>query len=116
MTTSDAPSDDEERIREKAYALWESEGHPHGRSEAHWTMAREMVAVEDSFADTLLPVEADDPVEPAIALENQGEFPGLADQGEETPHAPQEPIAEPIVEAPAGPARRGREAGRAARR
>jgi hypothetical protein len=112
MTPPDAPSDDEERIREKAYALWEAEGHPHGRSEAHWTMAREMVAVEDSFSSTLLPVHAEEPAEPAIALENQGEFPGLADQGEETPHVPHEPV----VEAPAAPARRVRETARASRR
>jgi hypothetical protein len=115
MTEVAAPDDDEERIREKAHALWESEGHPHGRAEAHWTMAREMVAIEDSLGSTLLPVQEGDTVEPAIAIENQGEFPGLADQGEETPHVPQEPaMTEPTVEA--APPRRARDGGRNARR
>lgn len=111
MTEGSAPPDDEARIREKAYALWESEGHPHGRAEAHWTMAREMVAVEDSLDATLLPVTDEDVVEPAIALENQGDFPGLADQGEESPHAL---VAEPVAEPPRS--RRRSEAPRAARR
>jgi hypothetical protein len=108
-----SPEDDEERIRAKAYALWQSEGEPHGRADAHWTMAREMVATEDSLQSTLLPIGGTDEAEPAIALSNQGEFPGLADQGEETPHVPERvPAPEPVSAAP--PARE--KAGRAARR
>ena len=96
-----SPDDDEERIRAKAYELWQSEGEPHGRADAHWTMAREMVATEDSLRSTLLPIgEAGDASEPAIAITNQGEFPGLADQGEETPHVPERvpaPEATPVA-------------------
>lgn len=87
-----APPEDEARIREKAHELWVSEGRPEGRAEAHWAMAREVIAVEDSFASTLLPVREPDPdspdgepVEPALAVENEGEFPGLRDEGEESP-------------------------------
>jgi hypothetical protein len=29
----------EERIRELAYFLWEREGRPHGRAQAHWFRA-----------------------------------------------------------------------------
>lgn len=114
MTEVAAPDNDEERIREKAYALWEAEGHPHGRADAHWTMAREMVAIEDSLPSTLLPVHDGETVEPEIAIENQGEFPGLADQGEETPHVPEEPVMEEPAADPR-PQRRVRDA-RAGRR
>ncbi|MGQ9367001.1 DJ-1/PfpI family protein [Azospirillum sp. ST 5-10] len=30
---------DEQRVRERAYEIWEAEGHPHGRHEAHWAQA-----------------------------------------------------------------------------
>ena len=40
-------SDREERIRQRAYAIWQSEGHAHGREEEHWHRAeREIVAEE----------------------------------------------------------------------
>jgi hypothetical protein len=87
----------EERIRAKAHRIWEEEGRPPGRAEAHWEMARELVAIEDNqrFATRPNPLangpavaQTGEPVEPEIAIENQGEFPGMADQGEETPRAP----------------------------
>ncbi|MQT14978.1 DUF2934 domain-containing protein [Segnochrobactrum spirostomi] len=91
----DAPPEDEARVREKAHELWLSEGQPEGRADAHWAMAREVIAVEDSFASTLLPVREPDPdspdgepVEPALALENEGELPGLRDEGDESPIVP----------------------------
>jgi hypothetical protein len=34
----------EQIIREKAYQIWENEGYPEGRAEAHWEMARLAVA------------------------------------------------------------------------
>jgi Protein of unknown function (DUF2934) len=83
----------EQRIREHAYQIWVSEGRPQGRAEAHWEMARELVAIEDSQRSATKPnpgtAERDrnlggtEPVEPIEAIENQGEFPTLADQGEE---------------------------------
>ncbi|MBW4329278.1 DUF2934 domain-containing protein [Stakelama sp. CBK3Z-3] len=30
----------EQRIRDRAYAIWQEEGEPHGRSEEHWAKAR----------------------------------------------------------------------------
>ena len=116
MTESSAPDGDEERVRQKAFELWESEGQPQGRADAHWTMAREMVATEDSFRSTLKPVSEtiDDVAEPGIALANQGEFPGLADQGEESPHVPGVQDEPPPVAAPARPVRE--KASRGARR
>jgi hypothetical protein len=32
---------EEARVRERAYFLWEREGRPHGRAEAHWHRAAE---------------------------------------------------------------------------
>ena len=32
---------DEDRIRDRAYAIWEREGWPDGRHEAHWEQARQ---------------------------------------------------------------------------
>lgn len=30
-------------IRQRAYELWQLEGHPHGRDLAHWTMAEQEI-------------------------------------------------------------------------
>jgi hypothetical protein len=43
-------TDREQRIREIAYFLWESEGCPDGRAELHWTAAEAIFAVEDAKA------------------------------------------------------------------
>lgn len=34
----------ETRIRERAHGIWESEGRPEGRAEAHWLMAAGEIA------------------------------------------------------------------------
>ena len=75
---------DEDRIRRKAHELWEAEGHPHGRDQDHWDQAREIIAIEDSQASTLLPRDtgAQEPIEPRQAVENYGDVPNLTDQGE----------------------------------
>ncbi len=86
------------RIRERAHRIWEEEGCPPGRADAHWEMARELVAIEDNQRLATLPnparphlrnedeLQTDGrPIEPREALDNQGEFPGMADQGDESP-------------------------------
>lgn len=41
--------DKEDRIRRRAHAIWEAEGRPEGRHEAHWEQARaEIEAIEAS--------------------------------------------------------------------
>lgn len=75
----------EDRIRERAHQLWEEEGRPDGRADAHWFQAKEIVAVEANGEVALKPVEGASgvpPVEPIEALTNVGEFPTLTDQGE----------------------------------
>ena len=37
----------EERIRGRAYQMWENEGRPDGQAETHWEKARILVAIED---------------------------------------------------------------------
>lgn len=78
-----ADHDDHERIAVKAHEIWESEGHPHGRDQAHWDQAKEIIALHDSMGDTLLPRDtgAFEPEEPTQATEPFGEMPGLTDQG-----------------------------------
>ena len=76
---------DHDRIAAKAHELWEADGRPHGRDQDHWDQAREIIAVEDSQRDTLLPRDtgAQEPIEePEAALRNLADMPNLTDQGE----------------------------------
>jgi len=91
-------NDIEQRIRERAYRIWEEEGRPNGRAQEHWDRARFLVGIEDNPDAAKLPnpiIEDREkgfntpppptPVEPIEALENQGEFPDrFADQGEKS--------------------------------
>lgn len=38
----------EDRIRERAHKIWESEGRPADRAEVHWSMARAEIAAVQS--------------------------------------------------------------------
>jgi hypothetical protein len=84
--------DFEERVRKRAYRLWQEAGCPEGRAEVHWDQARELVAIEENHKLTLRPIstgtdrETGEPIEPIEAVENVGEFPTLTDQGEEQTH------------------------------
>jgi Protein of unknown function (DUF2934) len=42
----DSSSDMEERIRHRAYLLWEAEGRPEGRQDEYWHRARELIEDE----------------------------------------------------------------------
>lgn len=81
----------QERIRRRAYELWEAEGRPEGREEAHWDQASELIAIEDNQGLTTQPRPGavsigpeGEPTEPIESVENTGEFPTLTDQGEQT--------------------------------
>jgi hypothetical protein len=79
--------DFEERVRLRAYRLWQEEGCPEGRADVHWDEARELVAIEENQKLTLKPIAGNygptgEPIEPIEAVENAGEFPSLTDQGE----------------------------------
>lgn len=46
------PSHDEQRIRERAYRIWESEGCPQGQEMKHWCEACEQIDAEDTGGRT----------------------------------------------------------------
>lgn len=50
MTTHSLQTDAEreQRIREKAYELWQADGAPEGKSDHYWHRARELVEMESS--------------------------------------------------------------------
>jgi hypothetical protein len=73
----------EERIRSRAHKMWLDEGRPDGRKEAHWSLAKMAIALEDARDEMLRPVEAPRP-EPIEAWVNQAELPTLTDQGEQS--------------------------------
>jgi len=41
-------TDREQRIRERAYQLWEEGGRPDGEASNHWHRANEGIAIEDA--------------------------------------------------------------------
>jgi hypothetical protein len=82
----------EQRIRERAYRLWEQEGRPHGRDLEYWERARELEGMASHPDAGLIPnpIETNhgepppaQPVEEAEIMRNLGEFPDRSgDQGE----------------------------------
>ena len=95
----------EDRIRIRAYHLWEDEGRPEGRAAELWERASELELMEESGNPGQLPnpqaagadPEAPRGVEDAFIQENLGEFPGqLTDQGDvlPTPNARKSPKAD----------------------
>jgi hypothetical protein len=106
----------EKRIAHKAHELWEQEGRPHGRDQDHWEQARFLVGIEENPTAGTLPnpsvptvqnpggtAPSTPPVEPIReAVENLGEFPGLADQSEKA----QEPLRQEQRESEEKPSRK----------
>jgi hypothetical protein len=104
-----------QRIALRAYHLWESEGRPHGQDQDHWERARFLTGIEDNPEAGTLPnpsiptvqnPQGTAPVHPPAeplreAVENLGEFPGLADQGENA--------RAPVAPEPSEPAPRSRQ-------
>ncbi len=95
MATNPLDDTDEtrqQRIRERAYHLWEADGRPDGRQDEFWERASELVGMEESAGAAELPNPATvpgadpdrmQPIEEAAIQENLGEFPDrLADQGD----------------------------------
>jgi hypothetical protein len=97
--------DHERRVRAHAESLWKDAGSPQGGPERYRGRAEELAAIEENQGATLRPLrEGEDigaagdpelpadvagptgePVEPTLAVENEGEFPTMTDQGEGQP-------------------------------
>jgi hypothetical protein len=93
---------EDRKVAARANMLWEEAGKPASGPDAYAGRARELIAIEEHQKDTLKPtgaapqdnVEDDpiaspdvfgpegEPVEPVLAVENEGEFPTLTDEGE----------------------------------
>ncbi|TRO87656.1 DUF2934 domain-containing protein [Glycocaulis profundi] len=77
-----------ERVRQRAVRLWEDAGRPETGPQAYEGRADELISMEEApdGGDTpVAPYGGDPGVEPLEAVENQGEFPTLTDQGEDSP-------------------------------
>jgi len=83
-----------QRIRVRAYHLWESEGRPVGQSTSYWERAQELDALESNCPVQLPNPDTSPPpptaegilVEQASLQENLGEFPArFTDQGDTMP-------------------------------
>lgn len=75
----------QERIRRKAQELWQQHGCPEEGPSHFADMAQELIGIAENPRAGSQPVRnpREPPAEPLIAVENQGEFPTLTDQGEE---------------------------------
>src|SRR3546814_13847706 len=80
----------EERVRQRAYEIWQREGCPEGRNEEDWTLAKEEIAIEDNqrqvTEQNLICREGavasrDDTDNDHSAMTRQGDMPGHADRG-----------------------------------
>lgn len=72
-----------QRIRERAYHLWESEGRPEGQDTEYWERARELDAIASHPGAGLISPDRTTFLDEASLQENLGEFPDrVADQGD----------------------------------
>ncbi|EQB30089.1 DUF2934 domain-containing protein [Sphingobium ummariense] len=46
----------QERIRRRAHAIWEAQGHPDGLAEEHWHQAEAEIAQADAMSQTSSPL------------------------------------------------------------
>jgi hypothetical protein len=99
----------EPRVRERAEKLWRAAGRPPGGAKTYMEEAKQLIAIEDNPEAGTEPLDQGynrpgpwgEPVEQAqVALDNEGEFPTMTDQGEqENPRAlPSRPL-KPAVSA-----------------
>ena len=49
---------DQDRVRARAHQIWEEEGRPEGRADAHWAIASEELAIEGHHVPDVMPGKA----------------------------------------------------------
>ena len=79
----------EDRIKQRAYEIWEREGRPDGRGDVHWSMAVQEIRAEDGWVD-----DAADSAGPTDDLSRQLGSAEAALAPEGTEPAPEEPAPE----------------------
>lgn len=87
LSKPDSPLDPSDahlqRIRERAYQLWEADGRPDGQNLEYWERARELDAFVSHPGAALVAADTPDRIDEASLEENLGEFPDRSsDQGE----------------------------------
>lgn len=94
MANSNQFETDERRARAEAEELWRADGSPEGGPERYLDLAREIIALKDSSGATRRPVAdtVDELAEPPLAVESQGDMPGLDDLAS-SEHAPSRDVA-----------------------
>jgi hypothetical protein len=81
-------SDREERIRLRAYYLWEADGMPEGRDGEHWDRACELTRNEEAGGETSSePAAADAPEPESSATANVTELPTRSTEQDDRPPA-----------------------------
>src|SRR3546814_13060466 len=79
----------EERVRQRAYEIWQREGCPEGRNEENWTLAKEEIAIEANQRPDIQqnPISLDgeaasrsEPVEPYSSMAIERDMPGTLGQ------------------------------------
>ena len=87
LTQPPSPETRAARLQKRARQLWEDAGRPAAGPQAYEEEAAQLLAIEAApHAGTRsLEDSRHAAVEPLEALENQGEFPTLTDQGEDSP-------------------------------
>ncbi|MFC4166843.1 DUF2934 domain-containing protein [Teichococcus aestuarii] len=105
---SDTSPDREERIRARAYEMWEAEGRQEGKAEHYWHRAREEMeppsgSLDDQLADTF---PASDP--PSMTSPSYPEEPLPAVPQDEALPARSATVEERPEPAPAKPAKSGK--------
>lgn len=89
-------ADDDQRVRQLAYRIWESEGRPEGQQQRHWDRALKIVAAERVSGNNAWLEEVDEPHDETPILED--DLPLEADEvGIEENRLP---LDEPEIETP----------------
>jgi hypothetical protein len=102
--------EEQERIRQRAYHIWEREGRPEGRHEQHWAQASREIAAEGGTSTA--PGDSPTPTAP----DHGGTTPGEAAAAAAAVNAPREAEVGPERAVAGGSGGRGQNGGRTAER
>jgi hypothetical protein len=90
----------EDRIKQRAYEIWEREGRPDGRGDVHWSMAVQEIRAEDGWVDDA--AESDGPTDDLSRQLGSAEA-ALAPEGATTPAEEPAPVKKSRAKKTAAP-------------